>query len=342
MLQSQTHQQNELSCPDCGEKEFIKFPNDPGFYRCIYCMCRTAGIDSQPRSELSRRENLECPTCDKGWRTTREGDHVCPSCGIIKRFVQLYDRAIDLPQAAFHTYKRSFYFNERLSQYNGDEPEIPPYLRLLLFTAYEKACIEGLVQRREKVSYEHTRKICRSVSIIDNEARVRITEYVSQFYGSKKFKKKPLKNLLHFAEKWVTLNRLWVGIQPVGFNQYIISSLRQCFSAYQRPFDIFRHEESCNADKTNDKYLCHKSHHKCRYAIININLLISIFLLKADVQYGSEEYNHYISWWPQLNIDKRVKLVEKYILNIEKYLHGKARMYDYIPHDIKERLVIQQ
>lgn len=327
----------ENACPTCKEVEFLQVPNKPDLYVCIYCYTtvpRSHFISDKP---FNLYENIACSKCDKSWRITREGDKVCPDCGSVKRHFQLYDQVRSMSESAYRTYKRSFYFNERLSQYNGTEPEIHPRLRVLLCLAYQIACEEGIIEKGEKVPYVTTRKICRSVSLINegqSKTKVFLTKRTSKRLGSKKFKKKPLKNLLYLAEKWVTLNRLWTGHMPPPFDFDLINSFRQSFSFYQRPFDIFRHTDECNNDKKNDKYHCHKGPYKCRYAIVNINLLISIFLLKAGVEEDSEEYLTIMEWWPQLNIEKRVKLVKRYIIPIEAYLHGEENKLKFIPKTI--------
>lgn len=337
-------------CTECTfntTNEFLSIPDRPGYRVCICCLCiipaepLPTDVDSTNLRLDAERvdgmlEHFACRSCNGRLVITKEGDRVCAVCALVVPFCQIYDRACDMPRKFYKTYKRMFYFNERISQFNRTEPEIDPFLRDLLYKAYIIWCGRGKIKEGEIVPYEITRKICRSVSVeYKRDTTVSISKQDSIEYGSHKFKRKPIKNLLYLAEKWITLNKLWTGKYPPYFDSDIILRLRLCYAAYQAPFEQIRHSDQCLQDRSSDKYQCHKSKYKCRYAMVNINLLMSIFLLKCELDEDGEEYKTYMEWWPQLNINKRLDLVKTYILPIESFLHGKENKYKFIPRELR-------
>ena len=306
---------NKLVCNECNENDeniFAKIPGNNTCSMCVYCGNVIRLIDKSICTNCNERTEIFIDKIN--------GESVCKSCGNCEQGYRVFDFAIDMPRSCFRTYKRSFYFNEKISQFLGEEPKIPPYIQRLLHYIYRHLLEEGKLKKGEIIPYDTIRRLFRSIGVNTKDKFFVHPRYV-EMEKSKKFKKNNIKNLQKYAEKWITINHILIGIPYPNIDASIIRTFRRCFAEYQKPFELFRHSEECFTITKGQNSNCHKNPNtKCRYAIININLLISIFLLKHGLEEDSEEYKNILFWWPQLSLSKRKNLVELYIKPIEIYL----------------------
>ncbi len=209
------------------------------------------------------------------------------------------------------TYKRIFYFHEKMSQYNGTEPQVPPKLLELLTMSADYHMANGEWVKGEKIDYQTVRQICKFVSVdCPNPVIRRKFNNRRGRFRSQKFKRNQVTDLLKFAEKWISLNWIWSGVRPRGFTSTEVNYLHSRYLAFDREFDSVRHNTNCPR-KPHSK--CHKSH-KCRYAMISVNLLVKLFF-KEMVGLGlctRERYEEVVGWWPQLAKRKTRELKDRY------------------------------
>ena len=304
-----------ITCPneECG---FIGFaiPNMVGDgYICVNC-----GLDI-PKESLVNSYNRKC---NHVWLLTKEG-RSCINCGIVDDlYIPVWP-----PRGENHakgaTYKRVFYFHEKLSQFNQSEPQIPKKLLKLLDISAKEFQEKGEWKEGEQICYSTIREICKNVGDDSNNENLRKKfSEISPNFRSEKFKKRPLRNLLKYAEKWVTLNARWSKFSPKPFTPAEYQYLHNMYIVYDNFFDRVRHNEGCKNKYFRDKGKCHKSKTKCRFAMVSINLLVKTFLsdYKKKGKITKMRYNEILTWWPQLANNKTKTLDSKYLSKIRNQI----------------------
>lgn len=162
------------------------------------------------------------------------GEMVCRDCGRVAFSYLEYQ----IPKEGYcrKTYKRIFYFNERIKRWCCEEPEIPWDLMLLIRHEASKPKWGG----PENIGRRNIGRILKSV---------RIPPAFKEKHRSKKFKKTKLtkKRFLHkFYEKWKTICCVISGEETNIPDPGYVACIRHLFLACQIPFDLHKHVERCD------------------------------------------------------------------------------------------------
>ncbi len=202
-------------------------------------------------------------------------------------------------------YKRGFYINELLSQWQMLEPAVPqPLMDLLCIARARRGKHVPLTK-----SLVHT--LCRSVSTVRHPDIspahfVRITEKTSKAFAAQRTGT-PLRNLRKFGEKWRSIVAHLGGPRPPKAPERLLEALRMFASRADIAFAQVRHEPGCPQTKN-----CHK-HYGCRHNIINTSYLLKKGLLnfyKGDK--GNANYRAHKVWFPQPNSTYRRRIRDRY------------------------------
>lgn len=294
-----------LTCNHCSFRG-LTIPDIFDGYICLNCGLKIAEDSGHQHTWVYTREGRTCRECYKEDRG----------------FMNVFPRPGE-NHAKGATYKRIFYFHEKLSQFNQNEPEIPEELLELLDTSAESSRRSGAWERGKQIPYQVIREICKNVSIDSSDPYIRTSFLqIRDKYRSQKFKKKEIKDLLKYAEKWVTLNCRWSGVYPPCFTHLEYMYLHDMYVIYDRFFESVRHSPLCPQDPRNNAN-CHKSF-KCRYAMVSINLLIRVFMEKLLEQgrITQGRFNEVMIWWPQLAPQKTEELKCKYLDPIQEKINS--------------------
>jgi len=171
------------------------------------------------------------------------GEMVCRDCGRVAfRYLQY-----ETPIEGFlrKTYKRIFYFNERIKRWCCEEPAIPKDLMLFIRHEANKPRWGG----PDNIGRRTVGRILKSV---------RIPPAFKEKHRSKKFLKTKLtkKRFLHkFYEKWKTICCKVTGQETNIPDKAYVEYIRHLFLACQIPFEIFKHVPHCDGGHKCEKRL---------------------------------------------------------------------------------------
>jgi hypothetical protein len=198
-----------------------------------------------------------------------------------------------------------------------EEPDIPPEIFSYIKRAYEK----GDYPSGDNLQPIHIRHLCRSITVKD-DSLLQLPEELSEKYRSKKYKRKKMVDLSKYAEKWITIKYFLTDRQcsPPLLDESIVMEMRRFFANVLVPFCDLRHSVKCDEyEKLYNRRptKCHKTH-KCRFAIININLLMKCFF-QNYYRDDKEMLEKELKWWPQLSKSKTDELTRKYLLPVYRY-----------------------
>lgn len=199
------------------------------------------------------------------------GEWVCKTCGMVQG--QSYDIEYNPTQFGCdsNTYKRIFYFNERMSRWGCSEPKIP-------------ADILDLIRKEAaKAKYGNVKKNCNRELIGKILRGVVITPELSLKYKSRKFKMQLLTQKRFYDkyfEKWKTIRRTLTGIPPLIPSHQLVEQVKKLFVACQIPFNIYRHHPNCDGRDKCEKYF------PCQHNFTNYDYAIRQFLQLCDTMHG--------------------------------------------------------
>jgi hypothetical protein len=213
--------------------------------------------------------NFNCNACGSNRiGDNLKGEYVCFGCGRIMHTI-LYGE-MDLSTLHLKTYKRIFYFNERCSRWECNEPIIHPTLWELIKTEAGKT-----------KKYPPFRRFTRATvsKVLRN---VKITPEMSTKFQSKKFKMTPLTSKRFYDkhyEKWKTIIWSLNKDTPKLPSNSLVSLLKRLFAEMQRPFELFRHDTACDGRMYCDKYF------DCWHNFMNYDFIFRKLLQIAEIQF---------------------------------------------------------
>lgn len=269
--------------------------------------CLSCGAD-KPAEFPAASSVCDGPNCDSQVLVRSDLALVCDTCGRVKssgNYALPFDSTV-----LQEFYKRSFYINELLSQWQLQEPPIPAPLLELLRTAHKR--------HGGELSKETVHVLCRSVSAkrppdIKRKRWVRLPRRLGRAFKAQRTGA-PLTNLRKFGEKWRSIMWRLGGPKPPRAPQHLLESLRAFASRVDIAFEEVRHEPGC--PRTKD---CHKKY-GCRHNIINTSYLLKKGLLNFYGNRDSPHYKAHAAWFPQPNKAYRQRIRERYWLPICKQL----------------------
>lgn len=247
--------------------------------------------------------NATCKKCGGSFiGDNGRGEYVCYECGRICG--QLFEGELSLTDLGKATYKRIFYFNERLSRWVCSEPAIADDIWDLIFEEAEKPEY-GDIQRIDRPEIS---KILRNVIL---------TEEMMLKHQSKKFKKTLLTKKRFYDkyfEKWKTIKERLTGNTLKKPSDTLIKLMKQLFIACQIPFDKFKHASNCDGRHKCDKYF------DCWHNFINYDFTIRKLLQIAEIKFGHNGcYNRFKDEFPLVSQKIRDKKLRPMFLKIASY-----------------------
>lgn len=244
-----------------------------------------------------------CKRCYSKLIVVCDHERVCSSCGLV---CGLYNPQEISRNFMFSpsSYKRIFYFNERIARWGCNEPSIEPELLALILQESKKS--EYNVQNgcdRKTIS-----KILRSI-VLSEELQIK--------YGSCKFLKNPLSHKRFYDkyfEKWKSLRWYITGEDPIFPSPQLISRVNQLFIATQKPFELFRHANICDGRVDCPKYF------NCWHNFINYDFLMRKYLQICDVRYGfNDSFETFKEEFPLVSARIRTEKLRPMWMKIAKH-----------------------
>lgn len=233
----------------------------------------------------------QCKRC-KSYRIGQDnGSHVCFDCGLHVGQVVQFQPCINDFVRKKNSYKRQFYFNERISRWKCEEPVIHYELLALI------------KKEAEKKKYGNLRKKCRRRTIIDILRNVHLTEEMQEKHRSKKFLKSKLTQKRFFnkySEKWKSIRSILSKKKPLIPSQELVDKMKVLFIGTEEPFEDLRHVPECDGRARCTRYF------KCWHNFINYDFLFRKFLQLCEVLYGFNDcYELFKHEFPLVSKDLR-------------------------------------
>lgn len=240
----------------------------------------------------------QCKSCKSKQIGVDGGERVCYGCGRVQG--PTYDHEMSAVHfCKKNTYKRIFYFNERVTRWGCVEPTIHP-------------TIWGLIKKEatKRVKYGDLENFCNRKLVGIMLRNVKINAKISHAFRSKKFKKQPLTKKRFYDkyfEKWKTIRWKLTGLKPITPSQDLIERMKQLFIACQIPFEMFRHAGDCDKRKKCYKY------YYCMHNFINYDLTMRWLLQICEHKHGFDNcYALFKDEFPLISkkvIDKKLRPV---------------------------------
>jgi hypothetical protein len=173
------------------------------------------------------------------------GEMVCRDCGRVAfRYFQY-----EVPREGIcrKTYKRIFYFNERIKRWCCEEPKIN--WDLLLFIRYEAS--KPKWGGPNNINRRTIGRILKSVRLpIAFKEKHRSQKFLCTKLSKKRF-------LHKFYEKWKTICCYITGDETNIPEQDYVNAIRERFEACQIPYELYKHAENCDGRfKCEKKFDC--------------------------------------------------------------------------------------
>lgn len=271
----------------------------------LFCVTCGESADAEVRAAVPVCAG---PNCDSTIFVRSDLALVCDWCGLV--------RSSGTALAPFDStilqefYKRGFYINELLSQWQLQEPPVPEELLELLRAAYNA--------RGGPLTQQTVHLLCRSVSTkrphdIGKRFWVRLPRRLGRKFKAQRTGT-PLTNLRKFGEKWRSIVWRLGGPRPPRAPGHLLESLRTFASRVDIAFEEVRHEADCPRTKG-----CHKRY-GCRHNIINTSYLLKKGLLDFYGDRSSPNYRAHAAWFPQPNKSYRHRIRKRYWLPIAQRL----------------------
>jgi len=170
-----------------------------------------------------------------------------------------------------NTYKRLFYFHERLCRWNCEEPRISPDVFSIIKEEASKRCYGPPSHfTRHTVS-----QILKNVNIPDE---------IAETHRSRRFKMQPLtKKRLYdkYFEKWKTICWMLSGVKPLLPSADLLRLMETLFVGTLKPFSMYRHDPACDRRHKCARFF------KCWHNFINYD-----FIFIKQLQLAQFFFNH--------------------------------------------------
>lgn len=294
-------------CGDCGGSEFVEFPGQD-FLFCVGCgSSRTSAASAVPTRACPNANCGNGRDSDKFSVVRSDDAFVCERCHALVNVVTSilpFDSVVVQEQ-----YKRGFYYNEVISQWQLQEPPIPEALLALLDNAFKAYRAENPGQ--VPLTKEAIHDICKSVSrkrhsAVPTSRWVRIGKRLSRRFAARRTEK-PLQDLRKYGEKWRSLIWRWERRRPPIATPQMLDSIRMFCGRVDIAFERVRHTPQC--DGANN---CHRRS-KCRKNIFNTSYILKKALLNCCG--GNRKHPFYVAnkpWLPQVNKHQRQQIRQRF------------------------------
>lgn len=197
------------------------------------------------------------------------GELTCFSCGLVQG--NLFDLTPEWWQTKIHTYKRVFYFNERISRMLCTEPTIPDDAWSVIVETTNEQKTKGSIQ---EINRSSVCQVLKSVKLSDHFMKVNQSKkFKKTFMSKKRFYDK-------YSEKWKTIVWRLTGKRPRLPPADLVNLLKNLFAACQKPFELYRHASDCDKRYDCDKYF------DCWHNFINYDFVIRKLLQIAELKFN--------------------------------------------------------